>query len=93
MNNTPVTPIPEGIIAVNDTKVLTFGEELIGIQFSEVDESTVSKVKNMMAEIANILKDNYNQEMRSATKSFLFDHAVGELVSAQMAVVKVLTHK
>jgi len=93
MNNTPVTPIPEGIISVNDTKVLTFGEELIGIQFSEVDESTVSKVKNMMAEIANILKDNYNQEMRSATKSFLFDHAVGELVSAQMAVVKVLTHK
>jgi len=88
-----VTPIPEGIIAVNDTKVLTFGEELIGIEFSTEDESETFKVKKMMAEITNILKDNYNQEMRSPAKSFLFDHAVGELVSAQMAVVKVLTFK
>ena len=46
-----------------------------------------------MAEITNILKNNYNQEMRSPSKSFLFDHAVGELISAQMAVVKVITHK
>lgn len=88
-----VTPIPEGIIAVNDTKVLTFGEQLIGVEFSTEDESEVFKVKKMMAEITNILKDNYNQEMKSPAKSFLFDHAVGELVSAQMAVVKVLTYK
>lgn len=88
-----VTPIPEGIIAVNDTKVLSFGEQLIGIEFSVEDESEVFKVKKMMAEITNILKDNYNQEMRSPVKSFLFDHAIGELVSAQMAVVKVLTQK
>lgn len=88
-----VTPIPDGIIAVNDTKILTFGEELIGIEFSTEDESEVFKVKRMMAEITNILKNNYNQEMRSPSKSFLFDHAVGELISAQMAVVKVITHK
>jgi hypothetical protein len=88
-----VTPIPEGIIAVNDTKVLSFGEQLIGIEFSVEEESEVFKVKKMMAEITNILKDNYNQEMKSPAKSFLFDHAVGELVSAQMAVVKVLTQK
>jgi hypothetical protein len=92
MENT-VTPIPDGIIAVNTSKVLTFGEELVGIDFSTEDESDVFKVKKMMAEVTNILKDNYNQEMRSPAKSFLFDHAVGELISAQMAVVKVLTHK
>jgi hypothetical protein len=92
MENT-VTPIPDGIIAVNASKVLTFGEELVGIEFSTEDESDVFKVKKMMAEVTNILKDNYNQEMRSPAKSFLFDHAVGELISAQMAVVKVITHK
>jgi hypothetical protein len=95
MDNT-VTPIPDGIISVNETKMPTFGEQLIGIEFSstkEEDETPVEKVKRMMAEITNILKDNYNQEMRSPSKSFLFDHAVGEIVSAQMAVVKVLTHK
>lgn len=92
MENT-VTPIPDGIIAVNASKVLTFGEELVGIEFSTEDDSDVFKVKKMMAEVTNILKDNYNQEMRSPAKSFLFDHAVGELISAQMAVVKVITHK
>jgi hypothetical protein len=92
MENT-VTPIPEGIIAVNDTKVLSFGEQLVGIEFNPSNDSNVAKVKSMMAEIANILKDEYNSESKSPVKSFLFDHAVGELVSAQMAVVKVITHK
>ena len=42
-----VTPIPNGIIAVNDTKMLTFGEELIGIEFSTEDDSEVFKVKRI----------------------------------------------
>jgi hypothetical protein len=88
-----VTPIPDGIIEVNHTKLPTFGEQLIGIDFNTEDDSEVYKVKKMMAEITNILKDNYNQEMRSPVKSFLFDHAIGEIVSAQMAVVKAITHK
>ena len=87
------TPIPDGIISVHDTKLLSFGEQLIGIEFSTEDDSEVFKVKKMMAEITNIMKDNYNQEMKSPVKSFLFDHAIGEIVSAQMAVVKVLTQK
>jgi len=44
-------------------------------------------------EAANILKDNYTTTDGSALKSLLFDHAIGELVSAQMAVVKVITFK
>jgi hypothetical protein len=47
----------------------------------------------MIAELANLLKDEYNSEQKSPVKSLLFDHAVGELVNAQMAVVKVITFK
>jgi hypothetical protein len=92
MSNT-VTPIPEGIIGVNETKVLTFGEELIGIEFNTENDSEVFKVKKMIAEVLNILKEDYNKEEKSPAKSFLFDHALGELISAQMAVVKVITFK
>jgi hypothetical protein len=42
--------------------------------------------------MAEILKKNYEAE-RGPLKSLLFDHALGELVNAQMAVVKVITLK
>jgi hypothetical protein len=92
MSNT-VTPIPEGIIGINETKVLSFGELLVGIEFNPSNDDKVAKVKTMIAEIANLMKDEYNLEQKSAVKSLLFDHAVGELVNAQMAVVKVITFK
>ena len=92
MNN-PVVEIPNEI-SVNETKVLSFGELLVGIEFNTANEDKVAKVKKLMAEAANILKDSYtNDESRGPVKSLLFDHAVGELVSAQMAVVKVITYK
>jgi hypothetical protein len=37
--------------------------------------------------------EEYDKETKSPIKSLLFDHAIGELVSAQMAVVKVITFK
>lgn len=41
--------------------------------------------------MAEILKRRYTEDTKSAAKSLLFDHAVGEIVNAQMAVVKVIT--
>jgi hypothetical protein len=37
--------------------------------------------------------ESYEENGKSPIKSLLFDHAVGELVSAQMAAVKVVTFK
>lgn len=89
---TPTVNIPEGH-GIKEIKVLSFGELLIGIEFDSSNEDATFKVKSMMAEIANTLKDEYNSEQKSPVKSLLFDHAVGELVNAQMAVVKVITMK
>jgi len=80
-------------VTVKETKILSFGEILVGIEFDPTNEDKVTKVKNLMAEIANIVLEEYNAEGKSPIKSLLFDHAIGEIVSAQMAAVKVITFK
>ena len=88
----PTVNSPEGQTII-ETKILSFGELLVGIEFNPSNDDKVAKVKSMIAEIANLMKDEYNNEQKSPVKSLLFDHAVGELVNAQMAVVKVITFK
>lgn len=78
---------------VVETKILSFGELLVGIEFDSGNEDDESKVKKMFAEMANLMKDSYNNEQKSPVKSLLFDHAVGELVNAQMAIVRLITYK
>jgi hypothetical protein len=43
--------------------------------------------------MAEILKRRYSVDERTPVKSLLFDHAVGEILNAQMTVVKVITLK
>jgi hypothetical protein len=78
---------------VKEIKVPSFGEQLIGVDVDVPAEDQVTKVKQMFAEIAEIMKKDYVAEGKHPLKSLLFDHAVGEIVNAQMAVVKVLTLK
>lgn len=78
---------------IKETRIPSFGEQLIGIDTRVVSETEVEKVKQMFAEIAEIMKKNYTSDNKHPLKSLLFDHAVGELVNAQMSVVKVLTLK
>jgi hypothetical protein len=43
--------------------------------------------------MAEILKRRYSNDPKTPVKSLLFDHAVGEILNAQMTVVKVITLK
>jgi hypothetical protein len=78
--------------AIQEVKVKSFGEILFGIDLETEEDTEVYRVKKTFAELAEKLKDAYNEE-RSPVRSLLFDHAIGELVNAQMSVVKVLTFK
>ena len=80
-------------MGIKEVKVPTFGEQLMEISIETPPSNTVEKVKHMFAEIAEIIKNDYQSNNRHPLKSMLFDHAVGEIVSAQMAVEKVLTMK
>lgn len=91
MENTENT-MPEQAVIIQE-KILSFGELLVGIEFNPSNDDKVAKVKQLMAEVANIMKDAYSESEKSPVKSLLFDHAVGEIVNAQMSVVKVITFK
>lgn len=88
-----VNEAAEDAVGIKETKVLSFGELLVGVEFNPSNDDKVAKVKSLMAEAANIMLESYEQNGKSPIKSLLFDHAVGELVSAQMALVKVITFK
>jgi hypothetical protein len=88
----PTYPVPENSPEMIEHKIIPFGHQLVGLDPDNLDDSEVTKVKLLAAEIAEILKSNYEAE-RGPLKSLLFDHALGELVNAQMAVVKVITLK
>lgn len=80
-------------MSIKETHIPTFGEQLIGVDIESEEQDDVTKVKVMFAEIAEMIKKDYQGESRHPLKSLLFDHAVGEILNAQMSVVKVLTLK
>lgn len=79
-------------ITVNEKRIPNFGEQLVGLDFNPSGDPTITRVKTLCAELAEILKKDYT-ETRFPMKSLLFDHAIGEILNAQMSVVKVLTLK
>lgn len=88
----PVYQVPDKAPEMVEHKIIPFGHQLVGLDPDNLDDSEVTKVKLLAAQMAEILKTNYETE-RGPLKSLLFDHALGELVNAQMAVVKVITLK
>jgi|688.fasta_scaffold20471_10 hypothetical protein len=82
---------------------LTFGEQLVGLSHNPSGNENVLKAKKLCAELADLLNDtynnpyNYNENKNIAPgyndplKETLFQHAIGEILNAQMNVVKVLT--
>lgn len=88
----PVYSVPEQAPEIMEHKIIPFGHQLMGLDPDNLDDTTVTKVKLLAAEMAEILKTDYENE-RGPLKSLLFDHALGEIVNASLAVVKVITLK
>jgi hypothetical protein len=82
--------VPVGAL---EQKLPTFGEQLVGLTFNPSGDEDVHRVKELAAEMAEILKRRYSEDPKTPVKSLLFDHAVGEILNAQMTVVKVITLK
>ena len=88
----PVYSVPEQAPEIIEHKIIPFGHQLMGLDPDNLDDTTVTKVKLLAAEMAEILKADYENE-RGPLKSLLFDHALGEILNASMSVVKVITLK
>ena len=73
---------------------MTFGEKLVGLTFNPSGDDKVGKAKRLCADLADLLASDYDERhLQSELQSRLFNHAVGEILNAQMNVVKVLTLK
>lgn len=76
-----------------EPKEMTFGEKLVGITFNSSANDKVTKAKQLCAELADLLKEDVMGKEPTYLSSTLYDHAIGEILNAQMNVVKVLTLK
>lgn len=73
---------------------LTFGENLVGLNFNPSTDDKVGKVKKLCAELADLLYDHIPEDDdRSYLESLLFDKTAINILDAQMSAVKLLTLK
>lgn len=85
---------------------LTFGEQLVGLTFNPSNNEKVQKAKELCAELADLINEDYNNPYfegdlekgiapgyTDQLKETLFQHTIGEILNAQMNVVKLLTFR
>ena len=80
-------------LAFKETKIVSFGETLMEIDFDLSEDTSDYKVKKLMAEATNVLREEYVLAGGNPVRSILFEHALGEIVNAQMSINKVITLK
>lgn len=96
--NTPSEGIVSGIGDLKsepsqEMRQMTFGEQLVGIKFNPSNDDKVSKAKNLCAQLMDLIQEEFNGRETSPLSNILYDHTVGEILNAQMNVVKLLTLK
>ena len=72
---------------------MTFGEKLVGLTFNPSGDEKVQRAKELCAELADLLNNHNDGHKPTELSQRLFNHTVGEILNAQMNVVKVLTLK
>jgi len=92
-NNSVLEPSNEQPQNSDVSKPMTFGEKLVGLTFNPSNDDKVSKAKRLCAELADLLHDEVSNNERSEHSAILINHTYGEILNAQMNVVKVLTLK
>lgn len=77
-----------------EERELTFGEKLVGLTFNPSGDERVNRAKEICAELADLIYQDYDdREEVTDFYDYLYEHAVGEILNAQMNAVKVLTFK
>lgn len=72
---------------------LTFGEKLVGLTFNPSNDDKVSRAKKLCAELMDLVNEGRGNREATQLESYLYPHTIGEILNAQMNVVKLLTLK
>lgn len=74
---------------------LTFGEQLVGLTFNPSGDPEVQRAKELCAELADIVDSvaRRNNLRAFPLTNVLYSNTIGEILNAQMNVVKLITIK
>lgn len=78
---------------MEETKTLTFGEKAVGLTFNPSGDEKVLKVKQLYAEIIDLLTDGDLNNWASDLSGRIKGRAINDAMGAQMWAVKALTWK
>lgn len=76
-----------------EVKEPTFGETLVGKSFNPSGDDKIAEVKALFAKATDLLIDSFDGREVDPMERMLTDIALGDILKAQMMVVKVLTLK
>ena len=79
-------------------KNYSFGEQLVGLNFNPSGDPRIQKAKQLCAELADLVQSDlsnkdFSNSVVSELYNKLYNHTIGEILNAQMNVVKLLTFK
>jgi hypothetical protein len=72
---------------------LSFGQKLVGLTFNPSGDEKVNKAKQLCADLADLIYQDRQSRETTQLESILYPHTIGEILNAQMNVVKLLTLK
>ena len=75
------------------TRQMTFGEKLVGLTFNPSNDDKVAKAKKLCADLMDLVNEERKNRETTELEGYLYNHTVGEILNAQMNVVKLLTLK
>jgi hypothetical protein len=74
---------------------LTFGQKAVGLTFNPSGREDVNKAKQLSADLIDLVMNNHEEVTKDKNVSWIRNvlrtTAINALITAQMAVVKVLT--
>lgn len=76
---------------MEDQKELTFGEKAVGLTFNPSGNPEVQKIKELYAEIINLLTDGQLDNGASDLVGRIRGRAINDAIGAQMWAVKAIT--
>jgi hypothetical protein len=94
---TEPTIVNEEKVDMSKISTQSRGERLVGITFNPSGNSEVDTVKRACAYLIDVIEkhreDSIQHGTLTADREFLMNHAISEIINAQMNVVKVVTFK
>ena len=93
LNEAPI--VSEDQVDMSKISTISRGESLVGVDFNSTGKAEVETVKRACAFLIDMIEkhreENSQHGTLTANREFLMNHAIGEILNAQMNVVKVIT--